>query len=347
MSDSFSPTIRELARRLGLSTATVSYALRQHPCVAAATRLRVLEAAKEAGYRPSAMVNALMTQVRQRAVHARPSGEVIAYLHASLQEDDWQRTPSLKEQYEGACARAMELGFGVQVLWLGAFGAQSHNCRRIMRARGIRGGIIAPVSVTGMQVMELDWEGCAFGAISYTFSQQAVSRVVNHHLHGVGVCFEKLWQGGYRKIGLAIFMEDTMEHVWLAGFLAAQQIHRAKRVPVLTMPDPMDSRPFMKWFDRQRPDAVLTVHGWGHRVLQWLRERGVRVPEDVGYASLDVGAGNVGRIAGTLQDNAGMGRTAVDMVASSLLHNEVGLPAKPTITMIDGEWVNGPTMRGM
>lgn len=315
--------------------------------MAAATREQVLAAAKQLGYRPSAMVNALMTQVRQRAVHARPSGEVIAYLHAYEKEDDWQRMPSLKEQYKGACVRAKELGFGVQVLWLGAFGAQSHNSRRIMRARGIRGGIIAPVPITGMQAVELDWEGGAFSAISYTFSQQAVSRVVNHHLHGVSGCYEKLRRMGYRKIGLAIFMEDTMEHVWLAGFLAAQQTHRAQRVPVLTMPDPMDSRPFMKWFERQRPDAVLTVHGWGNLVLQWLREGGVRVPEDVAYASLDVGAGNVGKIAGMLQDNAGMGRTAVDLVASSLLHNEVGLPAKPTITMIDGEWMNGPTVKGL
>ncbi|AHF92013.1 LacI family transcriptional regulator [Opitutaceae bacterium TAV5] len=345
MSDSFSPTIRELARRLGLSTATVSYALRHHPCVAAATRQRVLDAARAAGYRPSAMVNALMTQVRQRAVHARPSGEVIAYLHAYDKEDDWLRTPSLKEQYEGACERARELGFGVQALWLGPWGARSRNVARIMRARGIRGAIIAPVPVTGMKALELDWEAASFVAISYTFDQKKVRRVVHHHLRGAGECFAKVRALGYRRIGLAIYREDDMEHIWMAGFLAGQQIYHALRLPVLIMEDPMDPAPFFEWFGRQRPDAVITVHGWGHQLLRWLRERGLRVPEDVGYASLDVGANNVGKVAGTLQDNPGMGRAAVDMVASSLLHNEIGLPAKPTITMIDGEWTDGPTLR--
>jgi DNA-binding LacI/PurR family transcriptional regulator len=292
------------------------------------------------------MVNALMTQVRQRAVHARPSGEMIAYLHAGKQEDEWLQMHSLRAQYEGACARARELGFGVQTLWTGWLGAQSRNSRRIMRARGIRGGIIAPMPIAGMQPLEMDWEGGVFVAISYTFSQRAVSRVVNHHLHGVGGCFEKLRGLGYRKIGLAIFQEDTMEHVWLAGFLAGQEIHGARRVPVLTMEDTEDAGPFLEWFARHRPDVVMTVHGWGHRVLRWLRGRGLRVPEDVGYASLDVGENHVGRVAGILQDNAGMGRTAMALVAGSLLHNEVGLPAKPTITMIDGEWVDGPTVQG-
>jgi DNA-binding LacI/PurR family transcriptional regulator len=313
--------------------------------VAEKTRDRVLAAARSARYRPSAMVNALMTQVRQRAVHARPSGEVIAFLHAYEKEDGWAHNPSLKEQYEGAHARAQELGFGVQPLWLGCAGAQSRNTARIMRARGIRSGIIAPVPITGLAPLELDWATGTFTAISYTFSQQAVSRIVNHHLHAVSVCFEHLRTLGYRRIGLAIFREDTTGHVWLAGFLAAQQIHRARRLPVLTMPEPSDARPFREWIRRQRPDAVMTIHGWGHRVLRWLRTDGLRVPENIGYASLDVGKDNAGRIAGILQDNTGMGRAAVDTVASALLHNEPGLPSRPTITMINGTWSDGPTLQ--
>lgn len=251
----------------------------------------------------------------------------------------------MKEQYEGACERARELGFGVQALWLGHRGALSRNTARIMRARGIRGAIIAPVSITQIRTLELDWAAASSVAISYTFSQQRVSRVVHHHLRGIAGCFSRLRALGYKRIGLAILREDDMEHIWMAGFLASQQVHHASRLPILIMEEPTDPEPFLAWFERCRPDVVITVHGWGHLPLQWLRRHGLRVPEDVGYASLDVGAGHVGRIAGTLQDNAGMGGAAVAMVASSLLHNEIGLPAKPTITMIDGEWVDGPTVR--
>lgn len=345
MSAPFSPTIRELAQRLGLSTATVSYALRHHPCVAPQTRQRVLDAAKAAGYRSSVMVNALMTQVRQRAAHAKPSGEVIAYLHAFDREEDWQHTPSLAEQYDGARKRARELGFSVQALWLGSWGEQSRQTARIMRARGIRGAIVAPVSIVKMKTLELDWAATCSVAISYTFSQQPICRVVHHHLRGISDCFSKLRTLGYKRIGLVMHREDDMEHIWTAGFLASQQVYHASRLPILMMEEPTDPKPFLAWLARCNPDAVITVHGWGHLPLQWLRRHAVRVPDDIGYASLDVGSDHVGKIAGTLQDNAGMGAAAVSMVASSLLHNEIGFPDKPTITMIGGSWIDGPTVR--
>lgn len=344
MTDSFPPNIRELARQLGLSTATVSYALRHHPRISEKTRQRVLEAAKATGYRPNVMVNALMTQVRQRAVHARPSGDVIAYLHAYEKEDGWLLTPSLKEQYEGAYERGRELGFGVKALWLGHRGELSRNTWRIMHARGIRGAIIAPVPIKEMKALEFAWNMISSVAISYTFSQHPVSRIVHHHLRGIGECFSKLRALGYKRIGLAMYREDDMEHIWMAGFLAAQQVHHAFRLPILIMEDPTVPNPFLEWYDRYRPDVVITVHGWGHLPLQWLQKRGLRVPEDVGYASLDVATDQIGKIAGTVQDNAGVGGAALASVASSLLHNEIGLPTKPMTTMIDGRWVEGPTV---
>jgi LacI family transcriptional regulator len=335
-----SPTVREIARQLDLSTATVSYALRHHPCVAQETMKRVQEAAKAAGYRPNAMVNALMTKVRQKSVRTRPRGEVVAFLHAYEKEDGWADTPSLKLQYEGARERAGELGFDVQPFWLGHRGDQSGKTARILRARGIRGAIIAPVPITDMRPLELDWQAISFMAISYTFSQRPVHRVVHHHFRGITGCFTHLRKLGYKRIGLATLREDNMEHIWIAGFLASQQIHRAARLPILVMDDTMNPDNFQKWRARHKPDALITVHNW----LGWLRKLGLRPPEDIGYASLDIGTVGVGGVAGTLQDNAGMGATAVAMVASSLLHNEIGLSIKPTITMIDGEWVDGPTL---
>lgn len=307
----------------------------------------MLKAAKAAGYRQSAMVNALMTQVRQRAVNARPSGDVIAYLHSYEREDLWLQTPSLKEQYEGAHRRGKELGFNVQPFWIGHRGSLSRNVARVMRARGIRGAIIAPVSITQETHLELNWPQIVSVAISYTFSQQPVSRVVHHHLRGISKCFSKLARRRYKRIGLAIGGEDNMEHIWMAGYLASQQVHRTARLPILIMETPDAPDAFVRWYKRHKPDAVISVHGHGHLPLQWLQELGLSVPEEVGYASLDVSPNFAGKIAGTLQDNIGMGEVATAMVVSSLLHNEIGLPDKPTITMIDGKWIDGPTARAL
>ena len=59
------PSLRELARSLGLSHTTVSEALRASPRVKASTRERVLKAAREVGYRHNPLAGALMSEMRR------------------------------------------------------------------------------------------------------------------------------------------------------------------------------------------------------------------------------------------------------------------------------------------
>lgn len=61
------PTIADVAARAGVSSAAVSFAMNGRPGVADATRRRILVAAQELGWRPSAHARAL-TQARARAV---------------------------------------------------------------------------------------------------------------------------------------------------------------------------------------------------------------------------------------------------------------------------------------
>jgi LacI family repressor for deo operon, udp, cdd, tsx, nupC, and nupG len=61
------PTIADVARRAGVSPALVSFAVNDRPGVAEQTRARILEAAKELGWRPSASARAL-TEARARAI---------------------------------------------------------------------------------------------------------------------------------------------------------------------------------------------------------------------------------------------------------------------------------------
>jgi DNA-binding LacI/PurR family transcriptional regulator len=61
------PTIADVARRAGVSPALVSFAVNDRPGVADDTRSRILEAAKELGWRPSASARAL-TEARTRTI---------------------------------------------------------------------------------------------------------------------------------------------------------------------------------------------------------------------------------------------------------------------------------------
>src|SRR3954471_14133709 len=61
------PTIADVARRAGVSSAAVSFAVNDRPGVSPETRERILAAARELGWRPSASARAL-TEARTRAI---------------------------------------------------------------------------------------------------------------------------------------------------------------------------------------------------------------------------------------------------------------------------------------
>src|SRR6478752_3856710 len=75
------PTIADVARRAGVSAAAVSFAINDRPGVSSGTRERILAAARELGWRPSASARAL-TEARTRAI-----GLVLARDAAQLELD--------------------------------------------------------------------------------------------------------------------------------------------------------------------------------------------------------------------------------------------------------------------
>lgn len=336
-----SPSVRDLAAQLGISRTTVALALRRHPSVALATRDRVLAAAQKAGYQKNALVNALMTQVRLRH-RLQPTGEVVAFLTSHSTEDDWRRHPSHVQQFEGAQERARQLGFDLQPMWLGHMGDRSRQTARILAARGVRGSVLAPIGVDH-RTLELDWANHAVVTIGYSFRQVSLHRAVNDNVGLVLACYAHLRKMGCRRIGLAMHKLDNerVRHLWLTGCLGAQRVHGGERIEPLLFADYVKPAEFAKWFARRKPDAVIGI--WQDLPLEWMRSGGVRVPKDVGYATLDVGD-RVGAIAGMQQDHHGVGAAAMDLLASQLFRNEIGIPKTPTVTMIEGTWVDGPTV---
>src|SRR5262245_4788138 len=72
------PTLREIARRAGVSHTTVSLSLRNDPSIPDRTRARLHRLADAMGYRSNVLVSALMTQLRLR--HRRSTPEVVGFL---------------------------------------------------------------------------------------------------------------------------------------------------------------------------------------------------------------------------------------------------------------------------
>src|SRR5688500_241667 len=104
-------TLKDVAAAAGMSASGVSYALRRHPSIPAATAERVRRIAEELGYRPDLRIASVMAHIRRR--RSPRDRETLAFVWVSTPPK--QKFPAYHQHYlqtilTGAKARAEELG---------------------------------------------------------------------------------------------------------------------------------------------------------------------------------------------------------------------------------------------
>jgi DNA-binding LacI/PurR family transcriptional regulator len=336
------PNLRQIARRAGVSHTTVSLALRGHPRVSLATRTRIQTLAEDLGYRPNALVAALMRHVRsnRRIV----SDETLAFLTSGRTPDHWRKHRTILENFEGAKKQAELLGFKLEPFWLGPQGRDAEAAGKILRVRSIRGAILGPFQVPH-GVVAFDWDHAAVVAMGYSFTQVRLHRAAHHHVSGMVMLYKELRALGYHRIGLAITAQDMIrvQHYWLAGLLTGQSIYGGVPVEPLTFKDSSEKQRVFQWYERQRPDVIISI-GWD--VYRWLQERRIRIPTDVAFAHLGLDGAYAG-IAGIDQNARAIGAAAVDLIVGQLHRNEYHYPQDPKIVLLEGRWVPGKSAPGL
>lgn len=336
------PTLREIARRAGVSHTTVSLSLRNHPSIPEPTRERLRHLADELGYRSNVLVSALMSQVRLKQHKSGP--EIVGFLTGGPTADEWKNHSASVGFYEGARRRAQQIGMRVEAFWLGPSGAQSAATCRMLRARAIRGHLITPFPIP-IYDHELDWPQLICVGLGYVFNHHALHRATHNHFRGAFLAFEELVRLGYQRIGLMLDRDENrrVNYGWLGGYLAAQNTFGATRLEPLLTAHADETRQLKTWLRRNRPDVVI---GFGPGQYLALTQLGYDVPGDVAFAALDVEQMRLAHVesaSGINQDLPLIGATALDILASQLYHNELGLPQRPVFSMIEGYWVPGFT----
>ncbi|AHF91147.1 transcriptional regulator [Opitutaceae bacterium TAV1] len=342
-------TIADLA---GVSRMTVSRALRNQPNVRQEVRERIYKIATEIGYRPNPLISTLMADLKRRRV--KRVAEVIAFLTADPEgREQWRRSETVALFHAGAVERAAQLGYRLEHFWAKEPGMTPGRLSRVLWSRGISGVLLAPSWMSYQHdYPEFDWSHFAAACLGYTMSQPDLHRACNNQYLTMRSALRHLRESGYRRIGLALSRSDdnrVLNH-WQAAYLADQAMHDAPeaRVPVFLSDEvlelPSNRRPFQDWVRRHAPDGVVSVH---HGFLRdWMEEAGLRVPEDIGYADLDLSGDMFGRVAGMDQNSRFVGAAAIDLIVGQHHRNERGIPAMPTITSVNGSWCDGETVRG-
>src|SRR6201996_5015560 len=128
------PTMKTVAAKAGVSIMTVSRALRNQPNLPDKTRARIKRIAQEIGYRPNPLVSTLMAQLRGNRPHKdTPS---ICYVTAYPDPNQWRKSPYNVSSFNGALARAEELGYRLEHFCLTESGMTFERASRVLRAQG-------------------------------------------------------------------------------------------------------------------------------------------------------------------------------------------------------------------
>ncbi|MEZ0218048.1 MAG: LacI family DNA-binding transcriptional regulator [Rariglobus sp.] len=332
-------TVRDIAAKAGVHFTTVALALRDSPMLNAETKRRVKELAESMGYRPDPMLTALNAY---RKTRSRPNYQAtIAWINNWPDRAEMLRIPEFGEYHRGACARAAELGYVVEEFWLHARGMKPDKLRRVLRARGIQATIMAPQPKSGMW-LDFDYTEFSALALGYSLQPARLHVITNHHVHSMNLLIERLYALGYRRIGLYIGedWDAKVGHSWVSSFLLARWLHPdlADLPPVLRSDREGDD--LEAWLERHRPDVVISYG----RILSQMKARGLRIPEDIGYAGIDLLEGNR-TVAGVYQNSVTIGRKAVDFLVDMIHRGERGLPEVPIRTLVESEWRQGTTVR--
>ena len=337
------PTMRDLARVLGLSAATVSRALRNDINVSAENRETVQRTAREMGYQLDASASQAYARLRvKRALKCSP---IIGVITSYLNEAEWRKNVHFVRFMEHIRSRAAQLGYEIEAFSIKTPGMSSRRLTSILLARGIRGLIIAPDLRAGGH-LSLDLNHFASAACTHVLWRPDLHRVVTNAYHDALLALRTLSRLGYRRVGLASFWGNEKS----TGHQNTGAYYQSAATGVIEEPLPVhvESRfggeQFLAWLRTHRPDAVLTTHP--EATLKALDALNLRPGIDIGLAGLGVTPA-IEQWAGINKHADVFDAAVVELVVDQINRNEYGIPKHPRILMFAGSWVDGPTVRDL
>lgn len=340
-------TLRAIADRAQVHISTVSLALRDSPKLRPEMRERIQKVATALGYVPDAALAALVAY--------RKGVRTAAYQSTLGWIDNWpvehggmrlREVSTFNEYFLGAARRAEDRGYRLEEFSLHRPASITPaRLAAILRSRNIQGLVVAPQKRDGAK-LDLDFSGFSAVALGYSLRPASLHIVTNHQFLSATQIVARLRELGYRRIGLYLHSDwdNKVNHGYVTGFTTAQQALRPRDRIAPCLPDEIGAENFLNWFQRARPDAVVT-QGITREMIGWLKPLGIRVPRDVGLVNLSAHRELEPEISGIYQNDFLIGATAVDFVIGMLQRNERGVPPTIIYTLVDGVWHLGATVR--
>lgn len=333
-------TLRDIARKVGVSHVTVSLALRGHPRISEKTKSLVRMAAEELGYRPDPMLAALANYRRGKV--AASISACVAWINAWPNPDDLRAHKEFDFYWRGALLAAEKFGYRLEEFRVGGK-CSPKRLHDILTARGIR-GILLPPQYPHPSWEEFPWEEYSIVRFGRSLRSPRTHLVTSDQSANAHLAFDEIRKRGYRRIGFVTDESNVARgHVFEAGFLLAQRsVDTRDRVEILSLRDvPVKQQPrkIASWIKREKVDAVFTDLP---DLPQLLAKTGRKVPDDVPLAVSSVLDAKAD--AGIDQHPEEIGRVGFLLLNSLINDRAQGIPRIFRQVLVEGAWVDGKSL---
>ena len=287
------PTLKDIARKCGVSTATVSYVVNNSgQKVLPATRDRVLKVVAEMGYQPNAYARAL------KGFRTKVIG--VVFPHVTVPLTNVYFGPVL----EGILAQATERRMATMLLTGFTWEETEQGAER--EFSGICDGflLIAPRRDSQF-ASDLAKSGVPLVCVGAQVAEARVSSIDADNRAGGKLATEHLLELGHRRIAMILTQENSSpssvgkpeQHMWSAierqhGYwdaLISSGLEADRDLTATISHDPVSSRLAVRnLLEKQKPTAVFCCNdGAAYRTVEVCRELGLRVPEDLSVIGFD------------------------------------------------------------
>lgn len=339
-------TLRQIAQRVGCSRSTVSYALKNNPNISREMRDKVMNVARELGWKPDAELARQMALVRHTVIKEDlPNLAII--MNKGRAALEYEHSP--KAHLIGAREYARSLGYHVDVFNLVEEPMKAERLKDILVARGVQGIIF--IATVNPELDRTYFEigrtfACAVAGIRYPEIPFHVA--LNDFLGDCHLCIMKLCEQGYRRPGIILpgGLERAHSYAYTGGVSSGLMfLEQADRLPILVVGEenffpPETFGEIRSFIDRHRPDCLVTTdYSAIPRLSRELADGGTALPVFAldWFPECDVEGGVYCR-----QEQ--VGEAAVDIVVGQLYRGESGVPDIQRCTNIEGEWVDRRNM---
>jgi LacI family repressor for deo operon, udp, cdd, tsx, nupC, and nupG len=270
------PTIADVARRAGVSQAAVSLAVNGRPGVGEDTRARVIEAARELGWRPSASARAL-TEARTRAI-----GLVLERDPAHLEVD------SFFVRFLSGVERALApADYALLLQLVPPGGARATGAYERLAAAGrVDGFLLTDVEVSDPRFAPLQAAGLPAVIAGRPVADAPFGWVETEHASGMTAAVEHLVALGHERIA---FLGGLAAHEHVQSRLACWRstLAAAGLEPGRVVHAEASGVAAERALD-ERPTAVAcTSDVLALALVAAARERGLAVPGDLSVTGFD------------------------------------------------------------